>query len=83
MNLMYAFLNNNFSKIDSNKKDFSYAAMPAYYKQTYNHNKQFFDNAYMVCQQEEIDRAQGFGSYITVESLQTEPVYMLIQSILE
>lgn len=83
MNLIYAFLNNNFSKIQSNKKDFAYATMPAYYHKTFVHNKQFFDTAYMICQQEEINNGYLFDHWLTVEQLQQEPQYKKIYEILE
>ena len=82
MNLVYAFLNNNFSKIESNKKDFSYATMPDYYKKTFDCNMQYFDSGYMICQEEEA-KSGLFKNYITIESLMDTVEYQFIHKLLE
>ena len=82
MNLVYAFLNNNFSKIESNKKDFSYASMPDYYKKTFDYNMQHFDGGHMICQEEEA-KTGLFTNYITTESLMNTVEYKFIHKLLE
>jgi len=81
MKLLYVFLNNNFSKIESNKKDFSYARMPDYYQKTFNFNMQHFDDGGLICQEEEMNGK--FKNYVSVESLMQMVEFKTINEILE
>lgn len=80
MTLLYFFLNQNFNKnINNGKKDYSYSKMPDYYLKTFNHNKRFFENSFIVCQEEEKGE---FDNYITVEEIIETQDFKLLNSLI-
>lgn len=58
-NLIYVFINNNFNNNDSVKKTYSYEYMPEYYLQTLEYNSRYFENSYLILQNQEIERLKS------------------------